>query len=706
MANVRIRKLLDYLSKQDGAVSTKELATFCGVSERSIRNDLKAIDEWLLSKDLPPLIVINRKGVYLNPSLIDRLPDFEEEQWEEGIHFEAEERKRMILAELLFESGVINSTKLPEKYDVSQSTIVNDMRRVYQWLDENGIGFESRTHTGIRLKDDEINIRRGCFLLLVEMTYPSFTDVLQSEFSYLERIFNNHNLKELTEVLKTHRLSIVEIINQYQHDLNWKLTDDGFINTFLMMLICLIRMKNGCFIEFSTIINEQYNKLYEGIEQISFERFFNLLNIDSPPEVENKYLNMVWHVGNRFVYDCSKSIIKKEEVQDFLYQLEKGIGNRVIWRKEEVSNVSKDLDVFLNKHLLGIKMAFEDNVENDISNWLDEYEVCRQYLKEFISNKCNDNYEPSRFEVIQILLELISCIKATEQESAPKAYTVYVVCSGVMNESRLIKYRLNQLFSNIGTIRCLSYHEFIQNKDTLDYDILLSTLELPEDVKDYYKVSSIATKEEIVDLVILLRSRLLIADQRRIVSEMVDVLMGIPKLQNEQKLMLSMEVAKYLHNKNYSTLNNIMVHLEELLNLGLVEVNVEATTGSEAIQKAGNLLMNQGFITQTEIDSMIDLNNKLHGYSVIDDSVAFPHLLTSAVNAPCASIVTLKKPVPITKGGCEVSILIMLLSNDGTSHIAVIEDIIDLLTNKDNKKRLNEAKTSEEVIQIIREARK
>ena len=98
---------------------------------------------------------------------------------------------------------------------------------------------------------------------------------------------------------------------------------------------------------------------------------------------------------------------------------------------------------------------------------------------------------------------------------------------------------------------------------------------------------------------------------------------------------------------------------------------------------------------------MIDLNQKYHGYTVIDEGVAFPHLLTDAVDAPCISLVTLEQEVPMHEGGRNVSIIIMLISNDDTSHIAIIEDIIELLNDPQKKKKIREAKCAKDIRDVI-----
>ena len=147
MLNTRSSKVLYYLTQQTEVTSIKELANKFGVSERSIRNDLQEIDEWLKEADFPQLDLIMRKGVKLAESGKAALSKMEVLQ-NDGYIMSAQERSWRILGTLLFGDGTLNTSKLPEMLDVSQSSVVNDMRCVYRWMTVNQIEINSRPHIG------------------------------------------------------------------------------------------------------------------------------------------------------------------------------------------------------------------------------------------------------------------------------------------------------------------------------------------------------------------------------------------------------------------------------------------------------------------------------------------------------------------------------------------------------------------------------
>ena len=700
MLNTRSSKVLYYLTQQTEVTSIKELANKFGVSERSIRNDLQEIDEWLKEAGFPQLDLIMRKGVKLAESGKEALSKMEVLQ-NDGYIMSAQERSWRILGNLLFGDGTLNTSKLPEMLDVSQSSVVNDMRCVYRWMTVNQIEINSRPHIGVYLEAGEEEIRKGCCLLLNEIVFSSFQRVLISDFSELKAIFKQYQFPDMVKALEKYRASILEVIHEIQKEYQYHFTDDGLCNVFLQMFVAAIRIENHKLLEQTSKLNEQYDRLYGEVTEIRFDRFFEMLTLDEIPEIENKYLNMVWHSANRESRKNSHSVFSQHEIQTFLHRIEEAFGYYIPWERDGILNISKDMDVFLNKHLLGLKFPYEDEIGYSIKNWEKEYELCKSLLTALISNKSRKVYQPTEYEVAEILVEVVSCLANSEFEALSNKHEIVVVSSEIVNESRLIKYRLEQLFSNVNEIKCLSYHEFLKVKDFLDYDILLSTIDLPEIEEKYYKISSVVTKEELINLVHVMQFRLPITERRRIVNETVNVMMRMPEIQKEQKLMLSMEIAKYLQERQYKEPNKSMKGLSDLLDSDLVKVQATVNSGDEAIQLAGDLLMHRGLIRQEQIDTMIDLNQKHHGYTVIDEGVAFPHLLTDVVDVPCISLVTLEHEVPMHEGGRSVSIIIMLISNDDTSHIAIIEDIIELLNDPQKKKKIREAKCAKDIRDVI-----
>ena len=131
-------------------------------------------------------------------------------------------------------------------------------------------------------------------------------------------------------------------------------------------------------------------------------------------------------------------------------------------------------------------------------------------------------------------------------------------------------------------------------------------------------------------------------------------------------------------------------------------VDVPAGNCNQAIQKAGDLLKEQGYITQMHIDEIIRIKKKLGGYMVIDKGVALPHLLAPELPGPCMSVITLSKPVKFNhKENDPVNLVIMLLSNHNTAHIKVLEELVDLLGDAKKREAIQTAGSAYELLSIM-----
>ena len=87
---------------------------------------------------------------------------------------------------------------------------------------------------------------------------------------------------------------------------------------------------------------------------------------------------------------------------------------------------------------------------------------------------------------------------------------------------------------------------------------------------------------------------------------------------------------------------------------------------------------------------------------VIDKGVALPHLLAPELPGPCMSMITLERPVKFGHADNDpVSLVIMLVSNNNTVHIKVLEELVDLLGDAEKRKKMDEAEHVYEILNMI-----
>ena len=145
--------------------------------------------------------------------------------------------------------------------------------------------------------------------------------------------------------------------------------------------------------------------------------------------------------------------------------------------------------------------------------------------------------------------------------------------------------------------------------------------------------------------------------------------------------------------------------MEELVKKDHIRVGLEAPDWKEAIQLAGDPLIESGDIEKQYIDDMIRSVEELGPYIVLTRGFALAH------SAPCPSVIhtgisliTLKDPVEFGSNNDPVNVVMCLACVDKTSHIETLQKIARVLMQKGSIERLAESKTVEELYQKINNA--
>lgn len=145
--------------------------------------------------------------------------------------------------------------------------------------------------------------------------------------------------------------------------------------------------------------------------------------------------------------------------------------------------------------------------------------------------------------------------------------------------------------------------------------------------------------------------------------------------------------------------------LKEMLSDNNIELNVEVEDWKEAIKRAGELLVNEGSITEKYIENMINAVYDLGPYMVIMPGVALAHARPDgSVIKECMSLITLKNPINFgNEENDPVKLVIAFGSVENEGHIKVIGELANFLSSESNIELLNNATEKNDVIKKISE---
>ncbi|MCC8028059.1 MAG: PTS sugar transporter subunit IIA [Clostridium sp.] len=694
--------IIKILLQSGRAVTAGKLAEACSVSSRTIRSDLDMIDQWLAGFSHEPVVRVPGRGVLLSDrdgTIKKRL-----EEKEAGSYvMSSKERVRAITGIILAECDSTSIAEMAEELQVSGATISNDLQKVKAWMDRYCIHMVSKPHVGIAVRDSENNIRRGCVMLLREIleTGTRQQELIGMGFTQAETALQTYRMVSFCNTLRMWREEILLIIKELQERAQVTISDNGFCAMFLYLLTAFTRMKAGHSLrgggQLYPHVRQQQGFAYKEIHQLIREHTGLEADEDEMFLIHAEWMSLR-KFGSSHDINVEHVLIAKEliaEVKDSL-EIEFQEGD------DTVLELATHLSVMQYRLFLNIPAEHNPALVEIEESFPDVCQVVKQKLWSILKERMGDvNREVCSQEAVYIAMYIVACILKNPLEGAMKK-DVVIVCNSTIATSKILENRLKSIFYNVNVVKTISYHEFVNTAKPLECDLIISTLPLESSRYQCITVNPLLKLEDVNRLMSMFMLRMQNVDLNKYISATINIAARSLKLKPEERIKLSIELARNIKEEVKGLDSRRKPALRNLLNEFLVAVNVKPKNCYEAIQMAGDLLKLQGHITQKHIDEMIKIKRKLGGYMVIDKGVALPHLLAPELPGPCMSVITLDKPVKFNNEDNDpVDLVIMLLSNDNTAHIKVLEELLDLLGDERKREAIRETDSVYELLGII-----
>lgn len=200
MENGRRSRLLDMLAQHQDFMTSKQLAAVLNVSDRTIRSDIKIINE---SREEPLIESNMQKGYRLTPKASDYLSQSTPVpvRGESQIPQTSEARCVYIIQKLLFETRELNLVDLEKQIYVSGYTINRDIKRIRELLKNDSNLQLVRSGQCISLQGDELSKRKLYKRLLVAEIQKNFLNLNQ-----LAKLYQDFDLLEVKDIF----MSVIE----------------------------------------------------------------------------------------------------------------------------------------------------------------------------------------------------------------------------------------------------------------------------------------------------------------------------------------------------------------------------------------------------------------------------------------------------------------------------------------------------------------
>ena len=606
--NLRLEKILKILLDSNKVVTGDQLCNTVGVSSRTIRSDVKELNN-ILENEGAVILSEKGKGYILNILIEDKFKSFLQKIQDENsyINLTAEGRAEYIIMKLLLNDlkGIegITQIDLADELFISLSSLKNDIKLAKTNLDLFSLDIEKCGNKGIKISGNEESIR-DC----INRNLASNNKFLRKNF---ENIFKK-SFKEKSFI-------VIEILKDNIEKFNLRLTDIAFTHLLTYLSIMLVRNDIEKNVSYEKKEVENLNKepkiaIAKSIENSIKDKLGIKLN-------ENE----VYYITKHII--ASSLITTDKEVKvSSIYDSDKNnniLTETILKSIKDTFNVDFTLDnilkEFLSAHLkaainrakYGIKM--ENNMLGIIKN---NYPFAFELgvLANNIIEK-EQGVHLSEDDIGFLSLHFAASLERLKVHKIENVKKVIIVCTTGVGTSLLLKVKLEQYFKGrLSIVDTMPWYEFKEGQ-LEDIDFIITTVPLEIKSKKVVYIKNLLDKDEI--------------------------------------------------KKIEDNLENIEYKENALINKFKEEIffkDLEANTKEEVLERITNNLIANGYITKAvkrEIFSREELAS-----TEIGNLVAIPHTMHDDIKKSVISVAILKKGITWDKENVQVVLLICMAKED------------------------------------------
>lgn len=672
----RTAKILRIFITSDYPVTLEQLEEEFHTSSRTIRNELREINLLLRTNQLPEVKNLRKKGYHLlldkdqKQRLLDQMDSSEEEHY-------LDRESRIFDLILSFSLGK-NATFLYQKeeaYQISKSSLDEDMRRVRNILKEYGIEVLSVPKQGIVLQGAERSIRTMIYDVIntfVGVISPQGEQEASVNLTILHHYISPQLLKKLEQLY-------VDSVD--------KMEDAIYRNQLLVFTaVWLSRYMREDLIASSAweAADTPQSDIRDFVTAICDA--FQL----SPPEVEIKYIVFMLNTFNSRDMNNSIEWVQAQLLSIQLMQFVEEKTKIPFSRKEEM------LQEGLYKHLVGLINRVKSDIqivnplkENVKKNYGNIYSAIRHFTPsiEQVTGK-----QITEDEIAFLTIHFSTSVSAINQD-LHYIYKAVVICNHGVATGKLLSENLKELF-NIEVLAVLSSRE-LDLIEKLDVDLIFSTVAIHYSKKPVLELEPIIKEESKKRITSFLNTN---QKLKRLVNHQDSTQLFYALIETIEKSggEVSGNIYKELEmlfDQNHLTINKkeIQPMLEDVLKDSNILLNEQVTTWEDSFRRVSEPLIKEKIIEPRYVTAMIDSVKEYGPYIVIGKYIALAHARPEdGVNSLGISVATIKEPIAFgNEENDPVKIIFCLAAVDSYSHLNIMKSLIELINDEEKIDRLS-----------------
>lgn len=463
MIQNREKKILKFLLKE-GHTTVSEIATYMGISDKTISNSLKEIESFLTTVNLS-LVRKPKVGVYIEGDIRKILPLLDNQA--ERIPSTKEERFIYIYSSLLRNDDYITIQQLSDELFISRGTIERDLAKVEKMLKKDGVLLHKKPSKGMKLNISEQGKRALTSRFIqnfwgenwyIKQENQDFTQTFEKIQADLQGLFSAEYLS-----------AIIETTREFSDTHDFYFTDYAFQSLVIHLAIAMERIRKKEYVAHTEIIYS--------VENSQKENTLDLVNLLSQrleieiPDFEIGYINT--HLVAAYAQWNHTTEVQPESLNDQQKELTEVITDTLNPNQYD-SDLLEGLEVHLQSAInrlqynLSIQNPYKDTIKQNFQLAFEQALFLKGAIEKHYEIRINDD------ETAYIAMHFQAYLERNKANASE--IRAILVCSTGLGSSRLLSARIKKYFPQIRIEKILSVQELM--KDELAADLIISTIYL------------------------------------------------------------------------------------------------------------------------------------------------------------------------------------------------------------------------------------
>lgn len=488
------------------------------ISSRTVLREMPTIEAWLAEHDFTFL----RKpgvGLVLDESMETRSRILELLNETDIVQaYSKEERRRLILGELLFAKEPLKFYYFTSKYKISDGTLSNDLDHLGEWLRQYQIHVIRKPGLGIYTEGSEDHYRQAIANAIYEfMTEEEILGLFREKKEKRESGISAAAQSRLFHFIDDETFEIVEkVLSEVEQQMHIKYTDSAYMGLLVHIALAVKRLRNFEKIEMEAQRLESLKRYpeYSVAEEIG-RRIAERFAIEIPQE-EIGFITMhcisaqIWLTGQTD-HTLAERMNMRQLVKNMVDIIEREMGISLSQNEQLLTDLTEHITAVSSRLRLHVKVR-NAQLETIKENYGEIYRATEkgcQLLRHAVGVA-----EVPEAEIAFIAMYI--CAAVEDQQSQQGKIPVFVVCPTGLGTSKMLAVQLTKEFHNLEVREIISAFRIdIQKLQREGIRLLISTVHLDIDFP-YVCVNPILLEQD----KILLRNELrLLPTQQAVVPQ-------------------------------------------------------------------------------------------------------------------------------------------------------------------------------------------